>query len=98
MLSELRAEEDQFDAEDRTYNEKKGFELGPYTPDVDANGTPLDVLDYWKKNANAYPTVAMMARDLFAVPVSTVPFESCFSSANQILTDKLTKLGTKRFE
>jgi hAT family C-terminal dimerisation region len=40
----------------------------------------------------------MMARDVFAVSVSTVPSESCFSSANRILTDKRTKLGSKLFE
>ena len=48
----------------------------------------VDVLDYWKKNANLFPTLSMIARDIFAVPVSTVPSESCFSSANGILTDK----------
>jgi hAT family C-terminal dimerisation region len=40
----------------------------------------------------------MMARDVFAVPVSTVHSESCFSSANKILTDKRTKLGSNFFE
>jgi len=40
----------------------------------------------------------MMARDVFAVPVSTVPSESCFSSANRILSDKRSKLGPHVFE
>ena len=40
----------------------------------------------------------MMARDVFAVPVSTVPSESCFSSANRILSDKRSKLGAHVFE
>jgi hAT family C-terminal dimerisation region len=40
----------------------------------------------------------MMARDIFTVPVSTVPPESCFSSANSILTDKHSRLGAKTFE
>ena len=39
-----------------------------------------------------------MARDVFAVPVSTIPSESCFSSANRILTDKRSKLGAHVFE
>ena len=39
-----------------------------------------------------------MARDVFAVPVSTVPSESCFSSANRILSDKRSKLGPHVFE
>ena len=58
----------------------------------------IDVLHYWKNSANASPTLAMMARDIFAVPVSTVPSESCFSSANRILTDKRSKLGPTVFE
>jgi transposase len=58
----------------------------------------IDILDYWKRNDTAYPTLVMMARDIFAVLVSTVPSESCFSSANRILTDKHNKLGAKTFE
>jgi hAT family C-terminal dimerisation region len=58
----------------------------------------IDVLNYWKINTIAYPTLAMMARDIFAVPVLTVSSESCFSSANWILTDKHTKLGENLFE
>jgi hAT family C-terminal dimerisation region len=41
----------------------------------------IDILEYWKRNATAYPILAMMARDIFAVYVSTVPSESCFSDA-----------------
>jgi hAT family C-terminal dimerisation region len=40
----------------------------------------------------------MMARYIFVVSVSTVSFESCFSSMNNILTDKHTKLGANLFE
>jgi hAT family C-terminal dimerisation region len=58
----------------------------------------IDIPEYWKRNATAYTTLAMMMRDVFAVLVSTVPSESCFSSTNGILTDKHTKLGSKLFE
>jgi hAT family C-terminal dimerisation region len=58
----------------------------------------IDILEYWKMNATVYPTLAMMARDVFAVHVSTVPSESCFSSENMILTDKRTNLGSKLFK
>jgi hAT family C-terminal dimerisation region len=40
----------------------------------------------------------MMARDIFVVSVSIVPFKSYFSSANMILTDKRSRLGAKTFE
>jgi hAT family C-terminal dimerisation region len=58
----------------------------------------INILGYWKRNETAYPTLVMMARDIFVVPVSTVPSESCFSSSNKILTDKRSRLGTKTFE
>jgi hypothetical protein len=58
----------------------------------------IDVMAWWKTNQRSYPAMAMMARDVFAVPVSTVPSESCFSSANRILSDKRSKLGPHVFE
>jgi hAT family C-terminal dimerisation region len=58
----------------------------------------IDILDYWKRNKNIYPTLAMMTRDIFAVPVSTVPSEFYFTLANMILTDKRNRLGAKTFE
>lgn len=58
----------------------------------------VNIIAWWKRHARIYPTLAMMARDVFAVPVSTVPSESCFSSANRILSDKRSKLGAHVFE
>jgi hAT family C-terminal dimerisation region len=58
----------------------------------------IDILGYWKRNETTYPTLAMMARDIFVVLVSTVPFESYFSLANMILIDKRSRLGVKTFE
>jgi hAT family C-terminal dimerisation region len=48
----------------------------------------INILGYWKRNEIAYPTFTMMVRDIFIVPVSTVPSESYFNSANMILIDK----------
>ena len=57
----------------------------------------LDIMAWWKRHERSYPTLAMMVRDVFAVPVSTVPSESCFSLANRILSDKRSKLGAHVF-
>ena len=65
---------------------------------LNENEQGLDVMAWWRRNRRAFPTLAMMARDVFAVPVSTVPSESCFSSANRILSDKRSKLGPHVFE
>jgi hAT family C-terminal dimerisation region len=58
----------------------------------------IDILNYWKRNTIAYPILAMMVRDIFAVLVSTISSESYFSLTNRILTDKRTKLGANLFE
>jgi hAT family C-terminal dimerisation region len=58
----------------------------------------INILNYWKRNAIVYLTLAMMDYDIFAVLVSTIPSESCFSSTNMILTEKHTKLGANLFE
>jgi hAT family C-terminal dimerisation region len=58
----------------------------------------IEILGNWKRNKITYSTLAMMTRDIFTVPVSTVPSEFCFSSANRILIDKHSRLGAKIFE
>jgi hAT family C-terminal dimerisation region len=73
-------------------NELVSYCLGSMEPDG------IDILGYWKRNETAYPTLATMVHDIFAVPVSTVHFETCFISANRILTDKRSKLDAKTFE
>jgi 2-polyprenyl-3-methyl-5-hydroxy-6-metoxy-1,4-benzoquinol methylase len=73
-------------------NELVRYCLGSMEPDG------IDILDYWKRNETAYPTLVLMAHDIFIVPVSTITSESYFSSANKILIDKHSVLGTKIFE
>jgi hAT family C-terminal dimerisation region len=85
-------EEDDDSQMQRNMNELVSYCLGSMEPDG------IDILVYWKRNETAYPTLAMMARDIFVVPVSTVPSEFCFSSANKILTDKRNILDTKTFK
>ena len=65
---------------------------------LNENDDGLDIMAWWRWHERAYPTLAMMVRDVFDVPVSTVPSESCFSSANRILFDKRSKLGPHVFE
>jgi hAT family C-terminal dimerisation region len=61
-------------------------------------GDKIDIFNYWKRNIIVYPSLTMMAHDIFIVSMSTNSFESCFSSTNRILTDKRTKLGVNLFE
>jgi hAT family C-terminal dimerisation region len=91
LLNELRDDEC-FEDQQINNNKLLSYCLGSMKDDQ------IDILKYRKKNATSYPTLTMMARDVFAVSVSTIPSESCFSSANRILIDKRTKLGSKLFE
>ncbi|KAI8525790.1 hypothetical protein RHMOL_Rhmol13G0257500 [Rhododendron molle] len=46
----------------------------------------MDVLEYWKGSAMRYPELAKMARDLLAIPVSTVASESTFSTGGRVIS------------
>ena len=46
----------------------------------------LDVLSWWKKNKNQFPSLSNMARDILSIPITTMASESCFSTGARILT------------
>lgn len=54
-----------------------------------------DVLAWWKLNEPRFPILAAMARDVLAVPMSTVASESLFSTCGRILDDFRSSLTPK---
>ena len=44
----------------------------------------FDILRWWKLNSERFPILSRMARDILAVPISTVAFESCFSTSSRV--------------
>nr|XP_025703202.1 zinc finger BED domain-containing protein DAYSLEEPER-like [Arachis hypogaea] len=50
----------------------------PLTPD-------FDILTWWKINGDRFPTLQKIARDIFAILVSTVASESSFSTSGHII-------------
>lgn len=48
-------------------------------------GVDFDVLSWWKVHQMKFPVLAEMARDLFAMQVSSVASESAFSTSGRIL-------------
>ena len=58
----------------------------------------LDILQYWKMHSGTYPTLARMARDILAVPASTVASESAFSSAERTVSDYRSRLKSETIE
>ncbi|CAN0881053.1 Zinc finger BED domain-containing protein RICESLEEPER 2 [Linum grandiflorum] len=55
--------------------------------EMEENGKPFDVLGWWKLNAFKCHVLSEMAKDILAVPISTVASESCFSTGGRVLDD-----------
>ncbi|CAN6252694.1 unnamed protein product [Urochloa humidicola] len=76
-------------------------ELDAYLDDprvVVRSDESFNVIAWWKKNSDAYPILSLMARDFLAIPVSTVSFESAFSTAGRILGKDRTSLSPETLE
>ncbi|KAM0866824.1 hypothetical protein ACQ4PT_042396 [Festuca glaucescens] len=59
-------------------------------PNVD-----IDVLEWWMTNGHKYPTISRMARDVLAVPASTVASESAFSTGSRVISDYRSRLASE---
>ncbi|KAG8379185.1 hypothetical protein BUALT_Bualt07G0062000 [Buddleja alternifolia] len=46
----------------------------------------FDVLSWWKTNGVKYPNLQKMAKDILAIPVSTVASESAFSTSGRLVS------------
>ncbi|CAL1359375.1 unnamed protein product [Linum trigynum] len=55
----------------------------------------FDVLGWWKVNSLRFPTLSLMAKDVLAVPISTVASESAFSAGGRILDGFRSSLTPK---
>ncbi|KAJ4802125.1 Zinc finger BED domain-containing protein RICESLEEPER 2 [Rhynchospora pubera] len=82
---------------ERVNDEFKKYEGYPISIE-EADSLNFDLLTYWEAHEKVWPTMSCIARDILAIPVSTVPSESCFSACNRVLTDRRNKLGNKMFE
>jgi len=47
----------------------------------------FNILAWWKMGSAKYPTLSLMARDILAVPASTIASESAFSTVSRVLSD-----------
>ena len=53
----------------------------------------FDILNWWKVNGVVYPTLQAIARDLLAIPISSVASESAFSTGGRILSPHRSRLN-----
>jgi hypothetical protein len=74
-------------------------ELDKYlTEDNEELSKGFDILKWWKINATRLPIMSHMARDLLAIPISTVASESAFSAGGRTLDDFRTSLTSTMVE
>jgi len=73
---------------------RSGFEVTAYlVADLEPEGE-LDVLMWWRENSNRYLVLARMAREILAIPVSTVASESAFSTSGRVLDPYRSSLSS----
>jgi uncharacterized membrane protein YgcG len=58
----------------------------------------FDILLWWSDHKQSYPILSIMARDIMAVPVSTMSSESCFSLTGRILEERRRRLLLEHVE
>ena len=75
-------------------NEVERF-LNEACVDEDEN---FNILDWWKLNASRFNILSKIARDVLAVPVSTVASESAFSTGGRVLDQFRSSLTPKMTE
>ena len=57
----------------------------------------FDILDFWKKDFK-YPTLRVIARDVLAIPISTVASESAFSMGGRVVSPHRSRLHAETGE
>ncbi|XP_017244953.1 zinc finger BED domain-containing protein RICESLEEPER 2-like [Daucus carota subsp. sativus] len=55
----------------------------------------FDILGWWKLNSVRFPILSQMARDILAMPISTVASESAFSTGGRIISDFRSSLSPR---
>ena len=55
----------------------------------------FDILPWWKSNGLKYPTLQGIARDILAIPVTTVTLEFAFSTSGRLLSPHRSRLHPK---
>uniref|UniRef100_A0A2N9FGB2 BED-type domain-containing protein n=1 Tax=Fagus sylvatica TaxID=28930 RepID=A0A2N9FGB2_FAGSY len=58
----------------------------------------FDILGWWNHNGLKYPTLQRLARDILAIPVTTVASESAFSTSGRLLSPHRSRLHPRTLE
>jgi hypothetical protein len=66
--------------------------------DVDTPNENFDILMWWKVNLTKFPILAEVARDVLAIPITTVASESAFSTGGRVIDPYRSSLAQKTVE
>lgn len=74
-------------------------EVDKYLSEDNEPDTPkFDILKWWKANSTRFPILSHLARDLLAIPITSVASESAFSAGGRTLDDFRTSLTPRMVE
>jgi len=69
-----------------------------FAEDVEPPCKTFDALMWWKINSSKFPVLAEVARDVFAIPITTVASESAFSTGGRVIDPFRSSLAPKTVE
>ncbi|CAJ2657755.1 unnamed protein product [Trifolium pratense] len=79
--------------------EQKSSELVRYKEDeVEDDYEGFDLLKWWRSKTTKYFVLSLMARDILAIPISTVSSESAFSTGGRVLDPYRSSLKAETVE
>jgi hypothetical protein len=58
----------------------------------------FQIIDWWKVAGTRYPVLRKVARDIYAIPVSTVASESAFSTSGRVVSEHRSRLTPEILE
>ncbi|RZC73706.1 hypothetical protein C5167_049191 [Papaver somniferum] len=97
----LIAERAREDEEDDNVEGKTELELyleEKREPRISPSGVQFEILGWWRTNSTRYPVLSHMARDILAIPVSSVASESAFSTGRRVIDSYRSSLLPKTVE
>ena len=65
---------------------------------IAVNSPSFDILNWWKVNALWFPTLAVLAKTILMVPMTSISSESAFSMSGRILSDYQSQLKPDTLE
>jgi hypothetical protein len=73
-------------------------ELDRYLEEETLQNDNFDIIGWWRLKGTWYPNLRLIARDILAIPITTVTSESAFSTSGRLLSDHRSHLTPRMLE